>query len=215
MVGEFRETAKAGITLIRPTHRTCATISRYNLQSGVHDLKAWTDWRNGSEAFQDQFRAGAATGRAQLAKARQQAKSAANPLNISRRRGMMAEEMRDRFEVPRELRSVAEASVEQARKAFERLLETTQATAGALEERGETVRAGARDIGAKAIGYAEQNVQASLDHAQSLVHARDLGELMRLQSGFIRTQMSNLAEQAKEMGHVVSRAAADVARPKK
>jgi phasin len=126
----------------------------------------------------------------------------------------MAEEMREQFEIPKNMRSMAEASVEQARKTFERFLEGAQTAAGTLEERGETVRAGAKDIGAKAIAYAEKNVQASLDYAQSLLHAKDLAEVMRLHSEFVQTQMRTLAEQANEMGQIVSRAAIDAAKPK-
>ena len=77
-----------------------------------------------------------------------------------------------------------------------------------------TVRAGAKDIGAKAISYAEKNVQTSLDYAQSLLHAKDLTEVMRLHSEFVQAQMRNLAEQANEMGQIVSRAAIDAAKPK-
>jgi phasin len=126
----------------------------------------------------------------------------------------MAEETHDRFEVPKDMRSMAEASVEQARKTFERFLDSAQTTAGTLEERGATVRAGAKDIGAKAIAYAEKNVHASLDYAQSLLHAKDLTEVMRLHSEFVQAQMRNLAEQANEMGQIVSRAAIDAAKPK-
>ena len=126
----------------------------------------------------------------------------------------MSEEGSGRFEIPKDLRSVAEAGVDQARKAFEKFLAGAQATAGSLEERGATVRAGARDIGAKAMSYAEKNVQASLDYAQSLLHARDLTEVMRLHGEYVQSQMRSLAEQASEMGQIVSRAALDAARPK-
>ena len=78
------------------------------------------------------------------------------------------------FEIPKEMRSMAETGFEQARRTFEKLLDSAQETTGSLEERGATVRAGAKDIGAKVMSYAEKNVQASLDYAQSLVHAKDL-----------------------------------------
>jgi phasin len=126
----------------------------------------------------------------------------------------MSEEGRDRFEIPKEMRSMAEASVDQARKAFEKFVAGAQAAAGSLEERGETVRAGAKDIGAKAISYAEKNVQDSLDYAESLLHAKDLSEVMRLHSAYVQSQMRSLAEQASEMGQMVSRAAIDAAKPK-
>jgi len=126
----------------------------------------------------------------------------------------MSEQARDRFEITKDVRSMAETSFEQARKAFEKFLAGAQQTAGSLEERGETVRAGVKDVGAKAISFAEQNVQASLDYAQSLVHAKDLTEVMRLHSEYVQAQMRALAEQTSEMGQIVSRAAMDAAKPK-
>ena len=126
----------------------------------------------------------------------------------------MSIEGRDHFEIPKDMRSMAEASFDQARKTFERFLEGAKATAGSIEERGDSVRAGAKDIGAKALAYAEKNVQVSLDYAQSLLHAKDLSDVMRLHSEFVQSQMRNLAEQANEMGQIVSRAAIDAAKPK-
>jgi phasin len=126
----------------------------------------------------------------------------------------MSEDGHDRFEIPKDMRSVAEAGVEQARKAFEKFLAGAQQTAGTIEERGATVRAGAKDISSKAVSYAEKNVQASLDYAQSLLHAKDLTEVMRLHSEYVQSQMRSLAEQASEMGQAVSRAAMEAAKPK-
>ena len=125
----------------------------------------------------------------------------------------MSDEVRD-FEIPKEMRSMAEASLERARTTFEKFLSGAQATAGSLEERGATVRAGAKDVSAKAISCAEKNVQASLDYAQALLHAKDLTEVMRLHSEYVQAQMSALAEQASEMGQIVSRAAIEAAKPK-
>ena len=71
-----------------------------------------------------------------------------------------------------------------------------------------------RTSAAKAIAYAEKNVQASLDYAQSLLKAKDLPEVMRLHSEYVQAQMRALAEQASEMGQIVSRAAMDAAKPK-
>ena len=57
-------------------------------------------------------------------------------------------------------------------------------------------------------------MQASLDHAQSLLKAKDLPEVMRLHSEYVQAQMRALAEQASEMGQVVGKAAMDAAKPK-
>ena len=125
----------------------------------------------------------------------------------------MADE-RDRFEIPKDMRAMAEASFEQARKTFEKFMAGAHATAGSLEERGATVRSSAKEVSAKAVSYAEKNVQTSLDYAQSLLKAKDLTEVMRLHSEYVTGQMRSLAEQASEMGALVSRAAMDAARPK-
>ena len=126
----------------------------------------------------------------------------------------MSDEVRDRFEMPKDMRSMAEASVEQARRTFDKLLATAQATAGSMEERGESVRAGAKDIGSKAFTFAEKNVQASLDFAESLLHAKDVPEVMRLHGEYVKSQIRILTEQASEMGQAMGRAAMEAAKPR-
>jgi phasin len=127
----------------------------------------------------------------------------------------MAGEERDRFEIPKDMRSMAEASFEQARKSFEKFIVGAQAAADSLSARTATVGAGAKDVSAMAFSYAEKNVQASLDYAQALVHAKDLSEVMRLHREYVQAQMRSVAEQASEMGQIVSRASMDAAKPKK
>jgi phasin len=109
---------------------------------------------------------------------------------------------------------MADAGFDQARKAFEKFLAGAQATAGSFEERSATVQAGAKDISAKAMAYTEKNVQSSLDYAQSLLHAKDLTEVMRLNGEYVQSQMRSLSEQASEMGQIVSRAAMAAAKPR-
>ena len=126
----------------------------------------------------------------------------------------MSDDGQNRFEIPKDMRAMAEASFEQARKTFEKFVASAQAATGTIEERNAAAAAGAKDIGSKAIAYAEKNVQASLDFAQSLLKAKDLTEVMRLHSEYVQGQMRALAEQASEMGQIVSRATMDAARPK-
>jgi phasin len=123
-------------------------------------------------------------------------------------------EEQDRFEIPKDMRSMAEASFEQARNTFEKFIAGAQAAADSLSARTATVGAGAKDVSAMAFSYAEKNVQASLDYAQALVHAKDLSEVMRLHREYVQAQMRSVAEQASEMGQIMSRAAMDAAKPK-
>jgi len=141
----------------------------------------------------------------------------------------MTDQAHDRLELPPEMRSVAESRFKQAREAFDKLLADAETATGSREEHGASACAGAEDIGAedvgakdlgakefgaKAIAFAETNVQSSLDHAQSLVQAKDLSEVTRLHREYVQALMRTLAEQASEMGRIVGRAAMDATRPK-
>ena len=61
------------------------------------------------------------------------------------------------FEVPVDLREFAQKSVEQARKAFEGFVNVAQKTADAVDTAGATMRANAKSVGSKTLGYAEQH----------------------------------------------------------
>ena len=52
-------------------------------------------------------------------------------------------------------------------------------------------------------------MQASLNYAQSLVHAKDLTDMMRLHGDYVQAQMKTLADQASEFSQIVSRTAMD------
>ena len=126
----------------------------------------------------------------------------------------MSDEVRDRFEIPKDMRSMAEAGFDQARKAFESFLSGAQQTASSMEGRGEAVRSSVREISSKAISYAQQNMTASLDYAEKLVRAKDLSEVMRLHTEYVQGQMKALTEQASDIGQTMGRAAMDAAKPK-
>ena len=120
----------------------------------------------------------------------------------------------NRFEIPQELRAMAESSFDQARKAFETFLNSAQQAASSFEGQGAAMRASAKDVSVKAITFAEKNVAASLEYAERLLQAKDLTEVMRLHSDYVQGQMRTLAEQASEIGQAVTRAAMDVGKPK-
>ena len=126
----------------------------------------------------------------------------------------MATDMRSPFEMPPEFRAMAEASVEQARKSFDNFMGAARRTAEAMEGQGSAARTGAREIGAKALAFAERNMAASLDYAQGLVKARDASEIMRLHADYVQAQMRNLTEQASEMGQAVAKSTLDATKPK-
>ena len=120
----------------------------------------------------------------------------------------------DRFEVPPEMRALAEKSVEQARQAFDGFISAAHQAMSAFEGQAETARKGARDVTEKAMTFAERNIASAFAFAQDLVQARDLQEVLRLQADYIRQRMQALHEQAQELGESTTKAAKDAATPK-
>lgn len=111
------------------------------------------------------------------------------------------------YEIPGEMREFAEKSVDQARKAFEGFVGAAQKAAGQADETTTSMTTNVKTVGNKAMGFAEMNIRAAFDHAQKLVRAKDMTEVMSLQSEFMRSQMASMQEQAKEIGTTFQSAA--------
>lgn len=116
------------------------------------------------------------------------------------------------FEIPPEMRSVAEQSVAQARQAFDGFMNAAQKALGRIEEQTAAAQAGAKGASGKLIGYAEQNVNNAFEYAQRLVRAKDVDEMMRIQAEFVRSQMEKLTAQAKDLGESAAQAGRDAAK---
>jgi phasin len=104
------------------------------------------------------------------------------------------------FEIPNEMRNMAEQSVAQARQAFDSFMNAAQKAAAKLEEQTAAAQVGAKGASEKMMTFAERNVAASFDFAQRLARAKDLQEMAQIQQEFLNLQMQALSEQAKEIG---------------
>jgi phasin len=126
----------------------------------------------------------------------------------------MARESFEQSEMASDMRSFAEKSVAQARKAFDSLLQTASQAVEQMEGRAEAVQTGAKDIAKKSMSYAEQNVAASFEFAEKLVRAKDAEEVMRLQSEFLARQMQAMSAQVQDLGQSAAKIATEAATPK-
>jgi|SRR5215217_2096262 phasin len=104
------------------------------------------------------------------------------------------------FQVPEEMRTMAERSLTQTRQALDSFLGAARRTAETMEQTTEKVQAGAKDMAQRTLSLAEQNIRTSLDYAERLVRAKDLQEAARIQSEFVRTQAEAMQAQMKEFG---------------
>jgi phasin len=118
------------------------------------------------------------------------------------------------FEIPAELRAMTEKSMEQARVAFNTFMSAAQQAVSHFEGQAKAMQASAKDVSEQAMGYAERNVANAFAFADRLVHAKDVQQVVALQTEFIQAQMKELAEQAKELGEAAAKLAMKSAPPK-
>src|ERR1700676_3768107 len=67
------------------------------------------------------------------------------------------------FDVPIQMRQCAEQSVEQSRKAVDGFMTAAQKAVTTMESHADTAKSGAKDVGQKAMGFAEQNISNSFE----------------------------------------------------
>jgi phasin len=118
------------------------------------------------------------------------------------------------FEVPADLRAMTEKSMEQARVAFNTFMNAAQQAVSQFEGQAKAVQAGAKEVSEKAMSYAERNVANTFAFADRLVHAKDIQQVIALQTEFVQAQMKEFAAQAKELGAAASKLAMKSEPPK-
>ncbi|WP_150524729.1 phasin family protein [Roseibium sediminis] len=119
------------------------------------------------------------------------------------------------FEVPEQMRDMAEKSVDQARKAFDEFMSVTQKAVAQAEESASAVQSGAGDMQRKSLSYAEEHIDAAFNFARSLVKATDMEQVVALQQDFMRKQMEALGEQSRDLSDRAVKAAQDAGKATK
>jgi phasin len=112
-----------------------------------------------------------------------------------------------RFDIPPQMREMADKSVEQAKKAFDQFLDATTKAVANAEGSARSMREGAADVNRQALAFIEDNVSASFDFAQRLVQARTVEEMAALQQEFVQNQMKAAATQGQQLGQMMGKAA--------
>jgi len=111
------------------------------------------------------------------------------------------------FEIPAEMRALAEKSVEQARQAFETFMSAATQAASTADKQVQGAQAGAKEVGSLAVRFAERNLASSFEFAQQLVRAKDTKEVMALHADYVKRQIATLSEQAKELSKEAAKVA--------
>ena len=116
------------------------------------------------------------------------------------------------FEIPENVRELAERNVEQARTAYSHFMQVAmQAQQMMFQSSGMMVpgpmAASAMQIQTRAMDYARRNLDTSFNFAADLARARDLKEYLEVRGRYAQQQMQAFQQQAEELGKLMTEAA--------
>jgi phasin len=115
--------------------------------------------------------------------------------------------------VPEGVRALAEKSLAQTRKAYDRSWDAFDASMTTFERSFDAAGQGATAFNRKIVDIARRNLDASFDLATSLAGAKNLADIVELQAAFWRKQLGVLTAQAEEVRALSTRVTADAAEP--
>jgi hypothetical protein len=116
------------------------------------------------------------------------------------------------FEIPQQLRELAERNVEQARAAYgqfmDAMAQATDVWMAALSANEMT--SGLKVVQERAIRFAKQNAEACFALASELANAKDIQDALAIQGRYAQTQMHTYALQAQELGRLMGEASQNI-----
>jgi hypothetical protein len=115
------------------------------------------------------------------------------------------------FDIPPQLREMAEKNVEQARTAYGQFMDfLTQAMNAWQQSPSGAPTVGFRAVQDKAVAFAKENAERSFALASDLARAKDVQEVLTLQSRYAQTQMQTFGLQAQQLAWLMTDAMRDL-----
>ena len=108
------------------------------------------------------------------------------------------------FDFPTDMRDLAEKNVEQARVAYSQFMEFMSQAMNAWSASGIPEAKNFKTLQDRAIGFAKENAERSFALASDLAQAKDLQQVMTLQSRYVQTQMQTFGIQAQQLSWLMA-----------
>lgn len=113
------------------------------------------------------------------------------------------------FEIPQQLRDLTEKNLEHARAAYGQFMDAMTQAMGlwANAAPANAVTSGFKVVQDRAVKFAKQNAEACFNLASELANAKDLTDVMSIQTRHAQTLMQTYALQAQELSRLMMEAA--------
>ena len=111
---------------------------------------------------------------------------------------------KEMFEFPPEMRGLAEKNVEQARVAYGQFMEFMSQAMNAWSTGGGPEAKNFKALQERAVTFAKENAERSFTLAHDMAQAKDMQEVMTLQSRYVQTQMQTFGIQAQQLSWLMA-----------
>jgi hypothetical protein len=112
-----------------------------------------------------------------------------------------------RFDIPQELRQLAEENVERAHQLYLQFMDGVARNMAVWSPSSSDAMApGFNEVREHAVKLAKENADAAFALAKEVAQAKDLQELLSLQTRYVQSQMKWYADQTQEFGQLMIRA---------
>ena len=117
--------------------------------------------------------------------------------------------------VPETVRAMVEKAVDQSREVYDRSKDALDASVATLERTFDAAGQGVVAFNRKIIDIAQRNVNSGFDLAKSLAGAKNLADIVELQTDHWQKQIDALTAQAEEVRALSTKVVADAGAPLK
>ena len=108
-----------------------------------------------------------------------------------------------------------EKGVEQSKEVLAKFKAGSEETQKVLESTYKTAKTVSSDLSLKTIAVLRANADAAFSHFEALIAVKSPSEFVELQTAFLRSQVEQAVEQAKDFQAVTTKAVEDVSKPMK
>ena len=117
------------------------------------------------------------------------------------------------FEIPEQMRSLAEKGVSQARDSYAKFKDAAETHNGTIEAVFTSASKGASEYSAKLLEFFKANTTSSLDFAQELFGVKTQAAALELWTSQARKQFETFSAQAKELTELGQKVATETVEP--
>lgn len=127
----------------------------------------------------------------------------------------MTEAFKPFADMQEKMRLGTEQSLSQFRNQYEAFKGKAETATDKLEASMQAAQAGTREFNAKVFDLFRAQANAGLNHVQALFAAKDVAEAVKLQQGFVSSQMEDLKTQSQALADLAKKVTTQVVEPVK